>query len=277
MYRYVNRTKAPLILPNPRGGSHYFKVNEGTTNPWYSRFVGESMLTQETLDGKPVAHASRPAIVDQRPRTNRKIRDSELIVPPVRVSGTTPGRPGGAPPAPASRSSRPVPTELLSHGCQVACEHAAQAIVPADHHVQFGAMFHCRYCEFHTPDLDFMRGHTAAYHAPVAEAQPTIEPAPPPPPEPIPEIVEVVTSHVAVGLAPDIPTDDVPPAAPSAPAEGAASEPAPEPAPEPPVARSPAADTVPTTEAAAAPTCPVCGKVFGTDKGLRMHQMRTGH
>lgn len=269
-FRYVNRTGGPLSLPNARGGSHWFKPGESTTNQWFSRFVGDTMLTKESLDGTALTHAPRP-VVDTRARTNRKIRDSELIVPPVRVEGAPPMRPDPrqAPRPGAPGRGRATPTELLSHGCQVQCEHTQQVIAAADHHVTMGGKHICRYCDFNTDDLAVMRGHTAAYHV---DAPAAVEAPPPPAPDPVPEIVEVVESHAALGLVP-APSDPPPPVAAQPEPEPVAPPAEPEPIP-PPVPPAPAPDPEP---AAALNTCSVCGKAFASPKGLQMHRMKTKH
>lgn len=180
-HRFVNRTHQPLMLPSKRGGRKCFRPGEGTTDNWYSRFVGDGMLTREAADGAPVSAARpRPAV---RTNTNRKVRDSTVRVPPLRIED--PGPPG----MPRGKGAKRAPAELLQTGCQVQCEHATQAITPVEHWVTVGAIHYCRYCDFFTPDGKQIRGHAKAYHGLQMD-----KPTPPA------AVKEVVDSHENTGV-----------------------------------------------------------------------------
>lgn len=179
-HRFVNRTNRPLMLPNKRGGKKCFRPDEGTTDPWYSRFVGDGMLSRETSDGKPARAARpRPAV---RANTNRKVRDSTVRVPPQRVAD-----PG---PLGVDKRGKLAMAELLQTGCQVQCEKAQQTIAGAPHWVSVGAIYYCRYCDHYTQDLNQIEGHVRAYHG-IHEM--THEPE-----APAEEIADVVDSHEAL-------------------------------------------------------------------------------
>ncbi|MFQ5352400.1 MAG: hypothetical protein ACE5D3_04925 [Candidatus Binatia bacterium] len=245
--RFVNRTGSPIQLPNQRGGKAVFKPNEGTTNPWFGRFIGPGMLTEETMDGKPVHAKSPRSAARLAARSNRKIRDSTIAVPP-RIK---------EPPV-NKRVPHTVPQELLDHGCQVHCEKASQVVEGTDYWVRFGAILYCRFCDFFTEDgVEHMKGHISTYHG-------------------LPDAEEIVDSHIESGLGAEVtapfsdgaqgPTeirkeDVIQPALSLGRREKAPPE----------------AGPVPTSPPPAGYTCGVCGKTVRTQKGLKLHKKAKGH
>jgi len=49
-YRYVNTNPVPVVVPGKTGGSITVRPNEGTTDPWFSRFVGPNGLTKVPIN-----------------------------------------------------------------------------------------------------------------------------------------------------------------------------------------------------------------------------------
>lgn len=163
--KYVNRNGRPITLPNQRGGKHTFKPNEGTTNPWFSRFLGPGMLTEETSDGKAVHKQLPKGRARLGVKSNRKVRDSTIVVPP---------RPND-PPAKRAGKKQPTPQELLNSGCISACESTRQALGGTDHWVSFGGMLYCRFCDFYSGDGEkHMIDHLRAYHG-LADVEEVVE------------------------------------------------------------------------------------------------------
>jgi len=247
--KYVNRNGRPITLPNQRGGKHTFKPNEGTTNPWFSRFIGPGMLTEETSDGKAVHTQLPKGRARLGVRSNRKVRDSTIVVPPRPKH--TPGRRGG--------KKQPTPQELLNSGCISACESTRQALSGTDHWVTFGGMFYCRFCDFFSGDGEkHMKDHLRTYHG-------------------VASVEAVVESHRDGGLFEEVVVDvsekvDVP----------LKKEKAPDLSPEPDALDdSPppkgAESSIPkdtTTKKRRGYTCDVCGKTLRTKRGLSMHKKR---
>jgi hypothetical protein len=190
-----------------------------------------------------VVHARVPtAPARTTVKTNRKVRDSTIVPPPL--------RPMGDPTIKGPGDTSRAPRELLNSGCQVACEKARQQVAQAEHWIVVGRVTYCRHCDFFTEEGEaYVRQHVQAYHG---------IPDPPsvgaPPKE---EVEAVVDSHEMVGFkAEEIVATGLDPELQDKAQEKIAE-----------------AMKKPPAEAEGF-VCDVCDRSFKSEKGLKIHRRR---
>ena len=53
-YKFVNSNNFPVFVPDTRGGQILFRPGEGSTDQWFSRFLGKGQLTKVSIKNKVV-------------------------------------------------------------------------------------------------------------------------------------------------------------------------------------------------------------------------------
>lgn len=78
MYRYVNKNPFEIYLPDQFGGSILVQPGEGTTDQWFSRFVGERQLTAIAI---PSASAGTPVVMPNTVPVQTQVKAPHVAVP----------------------------------------------------------------------------------------------------------------------------------------------------------------------------------------------------
>ena len=153
-YRYLNLRDLPVIVPGKEGGMITFAHGQGSSDPWFSRFVGRGGLSKVPVGADPDRLS--------QPRTARP--------PQPRMA---------RPPTPVEQ-----PQEMLD-----IVEPPEEESTP--NWSRRAGIYACRVCRglFRTGSVVVMQRHLSEYHK-IDLSAPPPEPAPAPAPAPTPEKVE---------------------------------------------------------------------------------------